>query len=69
MKVIRMMVPLKGISKGNRTPTITTEGFTGSECQTASAAFEAAIGSVENEELTSDYYRTEERQEFLREGE
>jgi len=68
-KTITMQIPLHGISTGKRTVKIKTDGFTGSECQTASAAFENAIGSVDQEELTDDYYRTEERQEFLQEGE
>ena len=67
-KVVRAIIPLKGISTGKRHTKFEAEGFTGTSCKTATEAFQSALGGVEEEELKSEYYETEERQEFLREG-
>lgn len=64
-KTITAKIPLKGISKGERKPVFETDGFTGTACQSATEAFENAIGSVEEETLKNEYYDTEERNEFL----
>lgn len=58
-KIIEIIVSPKGESK------IETKGFAGSGCQSASAAFEAALGAKTNEELTSEYYtETEQAQNY-----
>ncbi len=67
-KTISMLIPLIGISKGERKPTFETDGFTGEECRTASEAFERALGATEHEEIKNEMYDVETRHEFLREG-
>ena len=41
--------------KGGK-PKITAEGFTGTSCMDATRAFEEALGSVEEDVKTDDYY-------------
>lgn len=64
-KTIKITIPLKGISKGERKVQFETDGFVGAGCQAATAAFERAVGAVENEELKQEYFETEQRHEFL----
>jgi hypothetical protein len=40
--------------------TIDTEGFTGSRCQDATAAVEAALGMKKSETMKDEYYQTVE---------
>lgn len=37
-----------------------TKGFIGKSCQDATKAYEKALGEVENEELTPEYYNREQ---------
>jgi hypothetical protein len=67
-KTITAIVPLKGISTGKRTTKFEADGFQGEGCKTATEAFQSVLGGVTEEELKSEYYETEERKEFLREG-
>lgn len=67
-KTIKMTIPLKGISKGERKTTFEADGFAGVECRTATEAFERALGSTEHEEIKAEMYDVEERHEFLRES-
>lgn len=68
-KTIKMLIPLKGLSKGSRPLQVETEGFTGESCREATAALEEALGmNRESEELTEEYHATEERREYLQEG-
>ena len=50
MKTIEITVSPKGASK------VETKGFAGSNCQSASAAFEAALGAKSSETLTPEFY-------------
>lgn len=56
-KIFQVTVSPKGETK------IETIGFTGSSCQDASRALEAAFGAKTNETLTGDYYATGGEQE------
>lgn len=67
-KTIKMTIPLKGISKGERKPTFETDGFVGEECRTATEAFEQALGATVDETVKDEMYDVEERHEFLQEG-
>ena len=67
-KTVTAIVPLDGISTGKRHTKFEANGFTGTGCKAATEAFQSALGGVEAEELKAEYYDTEERQEFLREG-
>lgn len=69
MKRIKMLIPLKGISTGARTIEVSTDGFTGEACRTATAALEKALGTVTNEELTAEYYSEPPQMERQTEGE
>ena len=60
-----MIVPLKGISMGARKPTFEAEGFTGTSCQLATAAFQKALGATTDEELKSEFYEMEQQHETL----
>ena len=67
-KKVYANIPLEGISKGERSVKIETEGFTGTACTDASSAFEQALGQSGDQELKQEYYDTEERNEFLDDG-
>lgn len=64
-KIVRANIPLKGISTGERKIKFDAEGFSGTECQTATEAFQNAIGTQTEEELKPEFYETEQRNEFL----
>lgn len=64
-KSITITIPLKGISKGERKPTFEANGYVGTSCQSATAAFEQAMGAATDEEVKSEMYETEERHEHL----
>lgn len=49
-KTIEITISPKGDTK------LETKGFSGSSCQDASRAFEAALGVSSNEQLTSEFY-------------
>lgn len=53
MKTIEITVDKKGNTK------VETKGFVGGSCQDASKAFEQALGAVQNEQMTSEYFQTE----------
>lgn len=67
-KTIKMHIPLKGLSEGQRKPTFETDGFTGTSCTDATKMFEQALGGTEEQTLKEEYYQAEERNEFLNEG-
>lgn len=67
-KTVTALIPLEGISKGERSVKIETDGFTGTECTAASQAFEQALGQSGDQELKQEYFDTEERNEFLDDG-
>lgn len=54
-KIIEIIVSPKGETK------LETKGFAGSGCQSASAAFEAALGAKTSEQMTSEYYTEAEQ--------
>jgi hypothetical protein len=49
-KTIEIIISPKGETK------LETKGFTGSNCQEASRAFEQALGAKTSEQLTPEYY-------------
>lgn len=57
-KVIQVVVNKKGETK------IETTGFTGSSCQDATRALEAALGAKTGETLTGDYYASAGEQQI-----
>lgn len=65
---IKMTIPLRGISTGERFISYETNGFQGESCRDATKAFEQAVGATVDEELKSEFYETEQRQEFLTDG-
>jgi len=52
MKTIKVHVSKEGDTK------IETQGFSGVACKEATKQLEKALGSVSNEKLTDDYYKT-----------
>lgn len=64
-KSIKVTIPLKGISKGERKPTFETDGFVGESCRSATEAFERAMGATTEEEVKAEMYETEQRHEHL----
>lgn len=69
-RTIKILVPRAGLSKGQRTIQLQTEGFQGETCKNAAEAFQKAMGlKVMSEELTSEFYETQPNQrEFTSEG-
>ena len=67
-KVVRGIIPLKGISTGKRSVSFEAEGFQGQGCKQVTTAFENAVGSQVEEEYKAEYYDQEERSEFLNNG-
>lgn len=65
-KRIEMIIPLRGIATGKTTVQVKTEGFVGSACQDATKALQAALGGQQEEQLTPEYYSTEQAEEHLR---
>lgn len=66
---ITMLIPLRGLSKGERKMSIETAGFSGESCRDATKLLEEALGMTrENEELKSEFYEPEQRHEYLQEG-
>ena len=54
MKTIEIIVTPKGET------TITTKGFVGSECREASKFLEEALGQRSSEQLTPEFYQSQE---------
>jgi len=67
-RTIKILVPLEGLSLGKRQVSVETLGFGGESCKDATKAFETAFGTTVSDEVTEDYYREEERHEFLQDG-
>jgi hypothetical protein len=55
-KTIQITISPKGETK------IETQGFTGSSCQDATRALEAALGAKTSDTLTGEYYATSNEQ-------
>jgi hypothetical protein len=55
-KTIQITISPKGETK------IETQGFTGSSCQDATRAMEAALGSKTSDTMTSEYYTASNEQ-------
>jgi len=53
LKTIDVIVAPDGSSR------VQTNGFTGSQCKEASRFLEQALGTVQSEQLTGDFYRTQ----------
>jgi len=53
LKTIDVIVAPDGSSR------IQTNGFTGSQCKEASRFLEQALGTVQSEQLTAEFYRTQ----------
>jgi hypothetical protein len=53
VKTIEVIVSRDGSSR------VETRGFTGSSCKEASQFLEQALGLMQKEQLTADFYRTE----------
>ncbi len=47
-------------------PTISTSGFTGSSCQSATAVLKAALGLKTHDQLTSEFYQSQTESENLK---
>jgi hypothetical protein len=56
MKIIEVIVSARGET------TITTKGFVGAECQQASKAIEAALGTKTSDSPTTEFYSASEQQ-------
>jgi hypothetical protein len=56
MKIIEVIVYARGET------TIQTKGFSGSECQQATKALEAALGAKLSDQPTSEFYTTSAQQ-------
>lgn len=65
---ILMEIPRMGISTGKRSVTVTTEGFQGTGCKDATAALKKALGAVQTEQLSAEYFEEPQaRHEFVSE--
>jgi hypothetical protein len=53
LKTIDVIVAPDGSSR------VQTNGFTGSQCKEASRFLEQALGTIQSEQLTADFYRTQ----------
>ena len=53
MKTIDVIVAPDGSSR------VQTNGFTGPQCKEASRFLEQALGTIQSEQLTADFYRTQ----------
>ena len=67
-KKILATFPLKGTSTAKTFPSFQPMGYTGESCLEATRNFENALGTVESSEATEEMYDTEERNEYLDEG-
>jgi hypothetical protein len=52
LKTIDVIVAPDGSSR------VQTNGFTGQQCKDASRFLEQALGTIQSEQLTADFYRT-----------
>lgn len=59
---INMVVPREGISTGKRSVVVTTEGFQGVGCKDATAALKKALGAVQTEQLSAEYFEEPQEQ-------
>lgn len=59
-KTIEIVVPRKGISKGQRRITMEASGYVGTSCKTATEAFERALGTVVESTAKPELYETEQ---------
>ena len=62
------LIPLDGLSKGDRHVEFRSEGYTGASCQEATRSFEDALGTTVDEEMTEEFYQSEDRHEHLNDG-
>jgi hypothetical protein len=53
LKTIDVIVAPDGSSR------VQTNGFTGSQCKEASRFLEQALGTIQSEQLTADFYHTQ----------
>jgi hypothetical protein len=67
-KTVIINIPLDGLSTGASKLKMETTGFTGAECQDATKAFESAIGTQSDEELTGEFFDTGENHERITGG-
>ena len=61
-KIIRIIVSPKGETK------IETRGFAGGECRQASKFIEQALGQPVSEQLTAEYYQSQETSQDIRQS-
>ena len=61
-KIIRIIVSPKGETK------IETKGFSGGECRQASKFIEQALGQPVSEQLTAEYYQSQETSQDIRQS-
>lgn len=65
---IIMEIPRAGISTGKRAVSVSTEGFQGVGCKDATAALKKALGAVQTEQLSAEYFEEpQERHEYVSE--
>lgn len=67
-KQIRMVIPLAGISTGERKIQVEAEGYKGEGCKAATEVFTKALGVVGDETIKPEMYEQEQRYEHLSEG-
>lgn len=68
MKIVKILIPLRGLSTKETKVTVETVGFTGEGCLAATAAMEAALGTVADSQLTDEYHRVDPQIEYLSSG-
>ena len=59
---IIMEIPRTGISTGKRSVVVSTEGFQGTGCKTATDALKKALGTVQTEQLSAEYFEEPQEQ-------
>ena len=68
IKTIKIMVPRKGLAKGTRQITMEANGYQGTSCKSATAAFEQALGSVSSVQEKPEMYEVEQGVEREHQG-
>jgi hypothetical protein len=64
-QTINVLIPRKGIARGESTVQVETQGFVGEACSLASA-FLNQLGVVQSDVATAEMYDVERAQEHLR---
>lgn len=68
MKSVQIIIPRKGFSEGKSKIQVEAFGYSGHACQSATEAFERALGCVSETTIKPEMYAQEEAVERIHEG-